>query len=136
MLGWGSGGCSSGAVTLAVFTSPPGTILQRQKRLERPHLHRGSPLGVLRILLLAAQRVVDEWHTGVGRWRRFSSASLSAQQPLITSVAETRAREILAIQLGCLKTRSLCLSGLFHRFLQPFALDTPDPQCYLTICLM
>lgn len=124
MLGWWwrvRGGCSSGAVTLAVFTSPPGTILQRQKRLERPRLHRGSPLGVLRILLLAAQRVVDEWHAGVGRWRRFSNASLSAEQPLITSVSETRAHETLAIQCVCLKTQNVCLSGLFHRFLQPFA---------------
>lgn len=138
---WGGVGGGWGGIVLAVQS--PWRSLQvlqgqfcRDKRLERPRHHRGSPLGVLRILLLAAQRVVDEWHTGVGRCRRFSNASLSAQQPLISSVSETRTHEILAIQRVCLKTHSLCLSGLFPRFLQPFGLDTPDPQCYLTICLM
>lgn len=53
------GRCASDAVTLALFTRPPGTLLQRQKRPERPSLHRGSPPPVLHVLLWAVPRLGD-----------------------------------------------------------------------------
>lgn len=60
---WGS--CAGGAVTLAVFVRPPGTVLQRNKRsvwAEAACFHRCSPLTALLLFVQVPKTIDDEQH--------------------------------------------------------------------------